>query len=92
MRGGSEPMDAAERPVIAATTRTAKRRGPRLSRRAFRRLLLGARARRRVGGVDAVLLPLLCGRALCLGVGERLLQLRLQGGHLRHVHVGVAPL
>ncbi|WP_215355485.1 FtsW/RodA/SpoVE family cell cycle protein [Sphingopyxis soli] len=32
MRGGTEPMDAAERPVIAATTRTAKRRGPRLSR------------------------------------------------------------
>ena len=32
MSGGTNNMDATERPIIAATTRTAKRRGPRLSR------------------------------------------------------------
>lgn len=32
MGGGIDNMDATERPVIATTTRTAKRRGPRLSR------------------------------------------------------------
>ena len=32
MGGGTDNMDATERPVIAATTRSAKRRGPRLSR------------------------------------------------------------